>query len=299
MSTPKRAIVNYLNFLKNSGFLYMEQLSPDELAAAMEHAATLGQARHAAAAPPAPARHPASPAHPQRAKQPALPGLAAPPAPARSAPARREPDLAGPPLALEARQQRIREAMARAEACRACPLGAGRNKLVYGVGDPMARIVFVGEAPGGEEDMQGIPFVGRAGQLLTKMLAAIGFSRDEVYICNTAKCRPPGNRDPLPAEKEACEHFLVEQLAILRPQILVALGAHAAQYLCRSEETIGNLRGCWREYHGVPLLATYHPAFLLRSPGFKLKSWDDFQEIHKKYTELNPGDERKLWAKEG
>lgn len=283
MSNPtKRALIHHLEFLRNSGFLYADGVSlPAELMSGGAPAAHLAK----------PTAIPAPPAVNQGAASPGRP--AAPPMQAAA-----PPTISCAPLDRAGRIACLAEATARAEACRACSLGAQRNRLVYGVGDPEAKIVFVGEGPGAEEDAQGEPFVGRSGQLLTKMIQAIGFQREEVYICNTVKCRPPGNRDPLPTEKDACEHFLVEQLQVLSAQVVVALGAHAAQYLCRSEASIGQLRGRWHAYHGVALLATYHPAFLLRSPGMKTRAWDDFKMIHAKYSELNPGDPRKLWSKE-
>lgn|GEM_PF-197719 len=301
MPSIKHHLLNYLQFLKESGCLYLEGPLP-----ALTFATNPGPARKSS--PPAPSggslqpgpmASAARPARPARSAQPnpsAPPDLFAPTAtPSRPT---LDPAFGPPPLPREQRLDRMREAIARAEACRACALGATRKRLVYGDGSPEASIMFVGEAPGGDEDAQGIPFVGRAGQLLNKMLAAIGFQREEVYICNTLKCRPPDNRDPLPNEKAACEHFLVEQLALVQPKILVALGAHAAQYLCRSDLPIGRLRGHWHSYHGIPLLATYHPAFLLRSPGFKPRAWEDFQMIHAKYAELRPDDPRKIWRKE-
>ena len=287
----KRALIQYLEFLKSSGYLYMENVSAQVAAEPLPQV----QTQSAKEAEPHMKKESAAKPKGKAALQGAEADLFAPetaPAPVPKA------KKTSPALPRKKRLECFADAIARAEACRACTLGDKRNKLVYGDGDPEAKIVFVGEAPGGDEDEQGIPFVGRAGQLLNKMIAAIGFKREEVYICNTLKCRPPGNRDPLPSEKEACEHFLVEQLEILRPQILVALGAHAAQYLCRSEESIGRLRGAWHSYQGVALLATYHPAFLLRSPSFKAKAWEDFQAIHKKYCELNPGDQRDIWSKE-
>ena len=292
--STKRALLNYLQFLKTSGFLYLDQDPP----LAFQTAAPVGKAPAGpATAREVPSANPARMAtRPAASPKPA----AAPPKPAapKAPPAPIEP-LLGPPLPREERLLRLAEATARAEDCRACKLGYERDKLVYGDGDAEAPIVFVGEAPGAEENATGVPFVGRAGQLLNQMIAAIGFKREEVYICNTLKCRPPGNRDPQPSEKAACEHFLVEQLGILRPRMLVALGAHAAQYLCRSELSIGRLRGQWHSYHGIPLRATYHPAFLLRSPSFKAGSWEDFQAIHAKYCELNPGDPREIWQKKG
>lgn len=296
--STKHALLNYLEFLKNSGFLYLDQAPP--LAFQPVTAAPAKSAAPVTAPAAKPAVKPVATKAPAKAAKPTpRPKAAAKAKAVASTPAQPiEPKL-GPPLPREERIEKMNEACARAEACRACPLGGQRDKLVYGDGDAEARIVFVGEAPGAEENKTGIPFIGRAGKLLEAMIKAMGFERSEIYICNTLKCRPPENRDPKPAEKAACEHFLVEQLDILRPQVLVALGAHAAQYLCRSEKTIGNLRGEWHSYHGIALRATYHPAFLLRSPSFKTRAWEDFQAIHAKYTELNPDNPRQLWQKKG
>jgi uracil-DNA glycosylase family 4 len=163
--------------------------------------------------------------------------------------------------------------------CTRCKLHKGRTNIVFGVGNPKARLVFVGEAPGEDEDLQGIPFVGRAGQLLTKMIEAMGVSRDEVYICNTVKCRPPNNRNPEPDELGACEPFLKGQLAALQAEAIVTLGKFASQALLRDETPISRLRGTWREYNGVPLMPTFHPSYLLRSPGEKGKVWSDLQQV--------------------
>jgi len=163
--------------------------------------------------------------------------------------------------------------------CTRCKLHKGRHNIVFGVGSATARLVFVGEAPGEDEDMQGIPFVGKAGQLLTKMIEAMGLKRDEVYICNTVKCRPPNNRNPEPDELGACEPYLKGQLAALRAEVIVTLGKFAAQALLRDETPISRLRGQWRTYAGVPLMPTFHPAYLLRSPGEKGKVWADLQQV--------------------
>ncbi len=167
--------------------------------------------------------------------------------------------------------------------CTRCKLCNGRKSIVFGSGNPKAELVFVGEGPGADEDQQGIPFVGAAGQLLTKMIEAMKFSRDTVYICNVVKCRPPGNRNPEPDEISACEPFLKAQLAAIKPKIIVALGKFAAQTLLRDATPITRLRGQWREYEGIPLMPTFHPAYLLRSPDEKKKAWIDLQEVMKKF----------------
>lgn len=169
-------------------------------------------------------------------------------------------------------------------ACTRCKLCSGRKNIVFGVGNPRAELVFVGEGPGEEEDKQGIPFVGAAGQLLTKMIEAMKFTRDEVYICNVVKCRPPGNRNPEPDEIAACEPFLKAQLRVIKPKAIVALGKFAAQTLLRDPTPITRMRGQWRQYEGVPLMPTFHPAYLLRSPDEKKKAWMDLQEVMKKFS---------------
>lgn len=167
--------------------------------------------------------------------------------------------------------------------CKRCKLCEGRTNIVFGSGNPKAELVFVGEAPGQDEDMQGVPFVGKAGQLLTKMIEAMGFSRDEVYICNVNKCRPPNNRNPEPEEIAACEPFLKAQLQALQPKVIVALGKFAAQTLLRDATPITRLRGQWREYEGVPLMPTFHPAYLLRAPNEKKSAWLDLKEVMKRF----------------
>ena len=166
--------------------------------------------------------------------------------------------------------------------CTRCKLHKGRHTIVFGAGSPQARLMFVGEAPGEDEDLQGIPFIGKAGGLLTKMIEAMGLSRDTVYICNTVKCRPPNNRNPEPDELSACEPFLKGQLAAVKPEVIVTLGKFAAQALLRDETPISRLRGQWRAYQGIPLMPTFHPAYLLRSPGEKGKVWDDLKQVMKK-----------------
>jgi DNA polymerase len=163
--------------------------------------------------------------------------------------------------------------------CTKCALSERRTNTVFGAGDPDADVVFVGEAPGEEEDKQGEPFVGRSGQLLTKILEAIGYARDEVFICNILKCRPPNNRDPQPAEVAACEPHLKAQLAILRPRVICCLGRVAAQTLLGTTASLGKLRAAVHFYAGIPVMATYHPAALLRNPNYKRDTWDDVRKL--------------------
>jgi uracil-DNA glycosylase len=178
--------------------------------------------------------------------------------------------------------QTLQETEASLQGCTRCKLHKGRHNIVFGVGDPHARLMFVGEAPGEDEDLKGEPFVGRAGQLLTKMIEAMGLSREQVYICNTVKCRPPNNRNPEPDELETCEPFLKGQLAAVKPAVIVTLGKFAAQALLREDTPISRLRGQWKEYEGIALMPTFHPAYLLRSPGEKGKVWDDLKQVMKK-----------------
>lgn len=164
-------------------------------------------------------------------------------------------------------------------ACQRCPLHASRKHPVFGDGNPSADWLFVGEAPGAEEDRQGLPFVGRAGQLLNEMLFALGLERGSVFICNVLKCRPPDNRDPMGNEVVQCEPYLHRQIALLSPRVIVAMGRFAAQSLLKSQLSIGRLRGNVHQYGDLtlPLVVTYHPAYLLRSPADKGKAWEDLQ----------------------
>jgi uracil-DNA glycosylase len=163
--------------------------------------------------------------------------------------------------------------------CTRCKLyRLGRRQIVFGVGSPQAKLMFVGEAPGRDEDAQGIPFVGRAGQLLTKMIEAIGLSRDQVYIANVIKCRPPENRNPEPDEVAACEPFLFRQVETIKPTVIVALGTFAAQALLRTQDSISRLRGRVYLYGGARLIPTFHPAYLLRSPDKKRDAWEDLKK---------------------
>lgn len=181
---------------------------------------------------------------------------------------------------LEALQQEV-------AVCTKCGLAQGRTQTVFGDGSPNADLVFVGEAPGFHEDQQGVPFVGAAGKLLTDIIVkGMKLKRNEVYICNVLKCRPPNNRDPRPDEKALCESYLVRQLELIRPKVICALGGHAAKMLLKTEQSTGRLRGKWHSYHGIPLRVTYHPAYVLRQQdnperfrAEKLKVWDDVQYV--------------------
>jgi len=169
--------------------------------------------------------------------------------------------------------------------CTKCPLCQTRTQTVFGTGNPHAKLVLVGEAPGQDEDIQGKPFVGRAGQLLTDIIEkGMKLKRSDVYICNVLKCRPPNNRNPLPSEVGTCEPYLIRQLELIRPRVICALGTYAAQTLLKTTEPIGRLRGKWHFYRGIPLRATFHPSYLLRKPEDKRKAWMDVIEIMKVYN---------------
>ena len=163
--------------------------------------------------------------------------------------------------------------------CSRCRLCEGRRNVVFGAGDPSADLVFVGEAPGADEDRQGEPFVGAAGQLLTRMIVAMGLSREDVYICNIVKCRPPRNRNPLPDEVDTCRPFLDRQLAAISPRLIVALGTVAAKCLLQTDVGITQLRGRWHRYKGLPVMPTFHPAYILRNASAKRPVWTDLQLV--------------------
>jgi uracil-DNA glycosylase family 4 len=167
--------------------------------------------------------------------------------------------------------------------CTRCKLHLTRRHIVFGEGSERAKLVFVGEAPGEDEDRQGRPFVGKAGQLLTRIINAIGLTRDEVYITNIIKCRPPANRNPQQEEIATCEPFLGKQLEIIQPRIICALGTFAAQTLLKTDEKISRLRGHFHSYKGIKVMPTYHPAFLLRNPHKKREAWEDMKKIHGEY----------------
>jgi len=191
------------------------------------------------------------------------------------------------PIASAGFSAALSELAVKASTCRLCGLSEERTKVVFGVGNPEADLVFIGEAPGRDEDLQGEPFVGRAGQLLDRMLAAIGMDRDQIYIMNTIKCRPPNNRDPKADEVQACNLWFEQQLDLLQPKMICLLGRVAAQTVLKTDEPLGSLRGQWHDYQGIPVWVTYHPAYLLRSPGQKQKSWQDLQTVLASFQKLN------------
>ncbi len=173
--------------------------------------------------------------------------------------------------------------------CTKCALGFTRTKFVFGVGNPRATLMLIGEAPGADEDAQGEPFVGRAGQLLNKILEAINFKRSDVYICNILKCRPPNNRKPTPEESELCKPYLKKQIDLIKPKVILCLGLTAAENLLGATESMSRLRGRVMQYEGVPVMITYHPAALLRNPNWKRPAWEDVQAVRKLHDELVKG----------
>ncbi len=170
--------------------------------------------------------------------------------------------------------------------CQKCSLGATRTKFVFGVGNPNATLMLIGEAPGADEDAQGEPFVGRAGQLLNKIIEAINFKRADVYICNILKCRPPNNRKPTMEESDLCKPYLKKQIELVKPKVILCLGLTAAENLLGTTESMGKLRGRVMTYEGVPVMVTYHPAALLRNPNWKRPAWEDVQAVRKLHDEL-------------
>ncbi|HET8933754.1 MAG TPA: uracil-DNA glycosylase, partial [Polyangiales bacterium] len=201
-----------------------------------------------------------------------------PPAPVAVPPVAPEPRSIAPIASPSNRLQILQTLQAEAAQCTRCVLHEKRTKSVFARGTPDAELVFVGEGPGRDEDLQGLPFVGAAGQLLDRMIAAMGYGRDDVYICNVVKCRPPENRTPLPEEAQACSRFLIPQLQAVQPKVIVALGRCAAQALGVAE-AMGAWRGRWGAFQGVEVMPTYHPAYLLRSPEQKRTVWADLQLV--------------------
>jgi DNA polymerase len=284
LMVPEQQLRAYVDYLRDMGVydLYRRDdpmlLVPDSLREKLS-AATPPQIPAIQPAPRNPAAPPARsaptisvPAHHAEAtftspmpKPPSFDALAPPPA--QTVPA------ANRIAALEAVRAEIGD-------CSRCPLAyAGRHTIVFGDGDPNARLMFVGEGPGADEDASGLPFVGKAGQLLNNMIAAMGLRREEVYIANIVKCRPPGNRAPDFVEATTCSQFLLKQIDIVRPEVIVALGATAATYLLGVKQSLASLRGQWHTARGAKVAVTYHPAFLLRDPRQKVEAWKDLQSV--------------------
>jgi uracil-DNA glycosylase len=236
-----------------------------------------------------PAGTPAKPATKAPVKAPAL-ALTPTPTPAKPEPARGPLSKAKViEVLFEDRmknQNALEEISSKARKCEACKLCKTRNSVVWGVGPAFAPLMFIGEGPGENEDRQGVPFVGAAGQLLDKIITATGFSREDIYIANCVKCRPPGNRNPEPDELEACAPYLNAQIELVSPRVIVALGRFAAQVLLQTQAPISKLRGVVNKYNKTPLVATFHPAYLLRNPGDKRLVWEDMQVVRRVYDEL-------------
>ena len=215
-----------------------------------------------------------------------------PPPPAPVVPPAAHPVVSAAPdeCALPNTMEQLRSALAD---CALCPLARHRTHIVFGEGDPHARLMFVGEAPGYEEDLSGRPFVGKAGQLLDRMIAAMQFSRDEVYIANVVKCRPDNNRNPMPDEINKCIGFLHKQIEIIRPEVIVVLGAVAAKALLNCSDGISRLRGRWCSYENIPVMPTFHPAFLLRQESAKKDAWKDLQQVMARFGKFPLNGKRK------
>jgi DNA polymerase len=196
---------------------------------------------------------------------------------ARVAPVEKELETVAPaPAGDDATLDSLRQTVS---VCTRCALHQSRTQTVFGVGNPRAKLMFIGEAPGADEDAKGEPFVGRAGQLLNKIIAAMGMTREEVYIGNILKCRPPQNRDPQPAEVACCEEYLRAQIALIQPRYICALGRVAAHWLLKTDAPLGAMRTGQHVYEGIPVVVTYHPAALLRNPGFKAPCWEDMKKL--------------------
>jgi len=231
---------------------------------------------------------PAGPARPERPEAAQRPGPAMAAQPAAASPARAlesdmrpSPDAPAPYASAEEILRlpvldAVREV---ALGCPRCRLAESRNHVVFGEGSPDAEVMVVGEAPGADEDRTGRPFVGKAGKLLTLLLASVGLQREQVYVCNVLKCRPPGNRNPMPDEVEACSPYLLRQVELVKPRAIAAFGAFAAQTLLSTPTPIGRLRGRVHDFHGIPVVATYHPAALLRSAAWVRPTWEDLQRL--------------------
>ena len=305
---PGRKIAARIEMLKASGvrFLILPRSRPAGESGSREEA---GAGTPIAASDAEPVQGGAAPLREEISQPPAIRGgdAAGPSRPVSAKPAASTADASGEEAPLRVRDEaslldafrdrnggamtraeRIEAVRARAMTCRLCPLHETRTNVVFGDGNIEAGLVFVGEAPGADEDAQGLPFVGRAGQLLNRMIAAMGLKREDVYICNVLKCRPPNNRTPAPEEIRLCQPYLEEQLDAIKPLVICALGAPAAQTLLRTKLGIGALRGRFHDYRGIPVMATYHPAYVLRSYTEEVRRtvWEDLKKVRAKLDEL-------------
>ena len=222
--------------------------------------------------PPKPVRSEAIPGKSRPAIPPSVPPAPAP-APECASTAGKQPETL----------EELREIVLQ---CQKCPLAPTRHTVVFGEGNPHARLMFVGEGPGEQGDLQGRPFVGPAGQLLDRMILAMQFTREEVYIANVVKCRPPHNRNPEPEEADACRGYLARQIELIQPEVIVVLGAVAARFLLQRREGITRLRGHWLGYNGIPVMPTFHPSYLLRDPSGKRLAWSDLQQVMKVFGKV-------------
>jgi len=276
--------------------VYLDEIGYDELylpeaadqrrvAAPAANVPATGAAPPRRAAPPPRQPQPTQPSHPTQPVDASPRGAAAGSGPGAT---HRTDDPSGTPQtpaggenesSPSERASRLTTVAEEASTCERCRLWHGRNSVVFGSGDPDADLMFIGEGPGAEEDRRGLPFVGAAGELLTKIIEAIGLTRDQVYIANVVKCRPPGNRDPLPDEASACRGYLDSQIDLVRPAVIVALGRVAAQVLLGNDLPLGRMRGNWFTVRGVPTMVTYHPAALLRNRAWKRPTWEDMQAV--------------------
>ena len=241
-------------------------------------------------APEAPKPVPVKPAPPPIPRAPVTAKPVPPPIP--SAPAQSFAPPANNAAPVMGNFSTLDEIAAAVRRCSLCPLGASRTNPVPGEGNPNARLMFIGEGPGFDEDMQGRPFVGKAGALLDKMICAMQFTREEVYIANIVKCRPPDNRVPTPEEAQCCINYLKRQIELVRPEVIVLLGATSVKYLLNITNGISKMRGRWLSYENIPVMATFHPAFLLRQESAKRDTWNDLQQVMARFGKFHPGARR-------
>lgn len=301
MSDDLRAELSELVRLFQTHVAWQRELGAAELPRASSHRAPPPAPVMTAAAPePAPVVIAAPPEPPSRIEAAPVAAQAAPVPVAAAAPALVEPAppllvvdppvaQGDPPLDRASRTAALTVIQREVAGCSACKLAQRRTQTVFARGNPEARLVFIGEGPGEQEDKQGLPFVGPAGQLLDKIIVAMQLDPDAVYVCNVVKCRPPGNRTPEPDEVAACTPFLLRQLGVVRPEVIVTLGRTATGFLLGSNAPMSRLRGQWHTYQGIPLLPTWHPSYLLREPAHKGETWSDMKLVMQRLGLTPPG----------